>query len=69
MVALPHACSVLVVSKLLHLGRRSGGTRLCILTLAYPIPTHAVILGTTDAYNYLQMQNVNADFVVTICTP
>lgn len=37
-----------------------------------PLPTSSpstLMLGTTDAYNYLQMQNVNADFVVTICTP
>lgn len=26
-------------------------------------------LGTTDVYNYLQMQDVNADLVVAICTP
>lgn len=34
-----------------------------------PLPTSSPPTGTTDAYNYLQMQNVNADFVVTICIP
>lgn len=37
-----------------------------------PLPSSSqptLILGATDAYNYLQMQHVNADFVVTICTP